>query len=272
MISINPAQLVSFASSLEKDAGIATGVRALARRYAPRGIYPAAQAALTGTYSRQLASGAAAGAGMGLAGAEEGEGLKRMLQGAALGAGAVGGRALATKAGREAAGKGLRRFGTRQKYFFTGRGLGKGKTPSTRKAKEVGVLPKKPSKHDIEALKKGHYSIPGVAKGLVTKPGETIKGGWRRSGKLGKAFAGLGAYETGRAAFGKHDPRGPSRTSRVLGAGASTLGWVVAPPGMLAATAMGEGAGAVGRGVGRLISRKKPRLQPRLPQYQEVYQ
>jgi len=249
---------------------------------------------LAGRYGRQLALGAGLGAVGGAVTGDEENWKGRALKGALLGGGVAGGRILATKAGREAARQGLSRFGERQLYSLTGKGYG-GRNIDVSEARKLGIL-KTPNFEQIsdkpgmldrltakvtgkpaqspflreakrhaaetEAFEKGFHNIPGVLHGALTRPGELLSSGWQRGGRMGKAFAigGLGS-----AAYGmtkKPEEGGPGRLENALRSAGSTLGYMVAPGGMLASSIVagmgskaGGMAGKAGDVAGRLVSR-----------------
>jgi hypothetical protein len=161
----------------------------------------------------------------------------------------------------------LRRFGKRQLYTLTGRGV-----KDVEEAKRLGLVSRaKPppggartsvkarrkyekaleqERLGEEAFQRGHLSVPGAVHGLLTSPVQTLKSGWQRGGIVGKGFAGLGAYETGKAALTPTEPGGPGKAQRVLGAAGSTLGWMVAPATLAGGMLMGSGAERVGKAIG----------------------
>lgn len=159
----------------------------------------------------------------------------------------------------------MRRFGKRQLYGLTGHGVkdigearrlglvGKVHMPAgPASAREWKAYEKalKKVKLEEEAFRKGRLSLPGAVHGLATDPVGTLRSGWQRGGLVGKGFAGLGAYETGKAALTPTEPGGPGKARRMLGAAGSTVGWMVAPPTLLAGMMMGSGGERVGKAVG----------------------
>lgn len=233
---------------------------------------------------RKMVAGAGAGAGLGALTGEEGTRLERAIKGGLLGAGAVGGRFLTTKPGREWLG----RFGQRQRYYLTGRGA-----PTKAQAREIGLLRARPEKEAIpkglkgpqqeafvaraekkhakelrrhgleeEAFRKGYLSLPGMAHGLMSRQaGDVIRSGWQRQGPLGKAFLGLGGLETGRALASKPEPGGPGRVQKALRAAGQTAGWALAPHAMVPGVLAGAGLGAAGAKVGKGIDYGVGRLR-----------
>lgn len=218
-------------------------------------------------YGRQLALGAGVGGVGGALAADEGQGLKGAVGGAALGAGVAGGRILSTKAGREAARTGASNFLQRQRYGITGGGV-----KDIEHARKIGLIPKKVDSRGMlrggesrkavnkalneqrlneHAFNKGYLSAPGTVHGLLSNPVDTLKSGWKRSGLMGKGFAGLGAYEAAKGFTSTPEEGGPGRLERGMRGVGSTLGWMVAPTTLLGGQLVGEGAGWVGGKLGR---------------------
>lgn len=106
------------------------------------------------------------------------------------------------------------------------------------------------------AFEQGYMNVPGIAKGLASRrAGDLIRTGWKRGGAVGKGFAGLGAYETGKGLIEKPREGGPGRLEKGLRGAAGTLGWMVAPHTLLASSVAGMGSGALGGAVGKLGDR-----------------
>lgn len=260
MRHITPQHMVGLVDELHKEAGIGDLARRSLIGYARKGLSNASS--LRGRYGKQLALGAGAGAIGGAATAdpnEPGSTLRGALGGAALGAGLTGGRILTTRAGRQAAGQAARRFGKQQRYSLTGGGV-----KNLKEAVKLGIIPKglkgEARARQLEAYREGWHTLPGVAKGLVTKPGRLLRNSWHRGGMMGKGFASLGAYETAKGVSEKPRPGGPGRLEKGLQGAGSTLGWLVAPQGMLASTIVGSGLGAAGGRAGRLADRVVERV------------
>lgn len=268
--------------NLMKEAGVLSqmggalrrGFRGFVKHPWSRAGVEAAQSGLAGQYGRQMVVGAGLG-GIGGAALDEENRLRGALVGAGLGGGLMGARALATKGGREAAKKGVKR----QLYYLTGKGA-----PDVEEAKRLGIL-KKPTRAEFidpkkirtpedkrkylkalksyreesRAFRKGLLTVPGAAHGLITSPVQTLKSGWRRGGLMGKGFAGLGAYETARGFADKPEPGGPGRFEKGMRGLGSTVGWLVAPPAMIAGQVVGGGAGALAGQLGKGVDilRKK---------------
>lgn len=268
MRHITPQHMLALTEELSKEAGVMDYVR---RARGALGKVPGvsrAVGALGGNqYGRQMMLGAGLGGVAGAATADEGQGVRGALRGAALGGGIAGARILSTKAGREAAKKGLSNFGQRQRYSLTGRGV-----DDVSKAREIGLVPKavdvakmraggasqsaigkalKEQKLHEEAFRKGYLSAPGAVHGLLSKPGDVLKSGWQRAGLVGKGFAGLGAYETVKGLAEKPEPGGPGRLEKGLRGAGSTVGWLVAPGTLLGGHLVGSGAGWAGGKVGK---------------------
>jgi hypothetical protein len=251
---ITPRNMIGFCSELQKEAGISQ----LFRKY------------LAGKYGRQIALGAGAGAVGGAATADEGENrIGRALRGAMWGAGLGAGSVLARKGGRAWVGTGAKNFGKRQLYGLTGRGV-----KDVDEARRIGLIPKRQAvegpvrnvaknvkaqqmdKLHEHAFQQGYTSVPGVLYGLATKPGDIIHTGWKRGGGLGKLMAGAGAYGAIKGAVEKPEEGGPGRAEKALRGAGSTLGWLVAPEGMLGGMAVGEGIGAMTGKAGKVLDRQ----------------
>lgn len=295
MRNITPYHMVGFNDELQKTAGWASSAwRAAGNTLRPVGRFvrsvpgkATAMAAgeLGGRYGRQLGLGAGLGAIGGAAIAdpdEPGSRLRGALHGAALGSGVAGARILATGKGREAAKKGLSNFYQRQRYGLTGQGLGKTDKERLAKAREIGLIDKMDPKitdakrlaaekarigMQEEAFQKGYMSAPGVVHGLLTKPGDTMRSGWKRSGALGKVFTGLGAYEAGKGLIEKPEPGGPGRLEKGMRGAGSALGWMVAPSTLVGGQILGMGGEGIGRQVGKIgdraVASVRSRVKPR---------
>lgn len=281
MKHITHRHMIGFTNELQKDAGVFSGARSALRstrnfmRSGAGRTVALAGRELKGAYGKQMMYGAGAGAVGGAAIADpnqQGGRLKGALMGAGVGAGIAGGRILATGKGRSAARKGFGDFYQRQRYAVTGKGLGKTDAERLKKARDIGLVDTyKPAKVGTtplsaqqvkaekgriltqeDALQKGYMSAPGTVHGLLTRPGDVIKSGWRRGGKTGKVFAGLGAYETGKGLIEKPEEGGPGRLEKGLRGAGSALGWLVAPTTLAGGQIIGMGGGALGSGVGKL--------------------
>jgi hypothetical protein len=217
------------------------------------------------TRSGQMLAGGAVGAGIGAATGEDGNRLHRGVLGGLAGASAVGLGHLATKGGREAAGKGVSNFWERQKYQFTGKGIEGTHPERVARAREIGVLPKLEADatpgqlaqdtHMQEALKNDWLSLPGSVHGLVTKPGTVLKNSWNRMDGAGKALTGVAGLSAASDLLSKPDPNGPGRLEKTLGNASGTLGFTAGPAGMLPGMLMGSWTGRAGQRVGRVGDR-----------------
>lgn len=280
---ITPRHMVAFNDELQKEAGrlgdVLQHVREVAKKFPARTL-GRVSGEFSGRYGRQLGVGAGAGA---LGGAliadpdEPGSRLKGAVRGALVGGGLAGAGVLATRGGREAAKKGVGNFYQRQRYSITGRGLGDDAKSKLRKARDIGLVdrfdPKRFSdakkraaekariKLQEEALEKGYMSAPGVVHGLLTKPGDVLKSGWKRGGNMGKAFAGLGAYEAGKGLIEDPTPGGPGRLEKGLRGAGSAVGWMVAPTALLGGQLIGSGGASVGGSIGKAGDRLVGRLR-----------
>ncbi len=129
--------------------------------------------------------------------------------------------------------------------------------------KAIAAVRQAQGRYDIarEAESKGLTSVPGILKSLGSKEG--IKDVWRlgvkprwQSGVMGKAMVALpvaaAAGELARPA--DQDPEGRGRGERFLGAVGSNVGYMAAPfTSYAGGEALGRGAGAAGRGIGKGI-------------------
>jgi len=261
MRHIGPHHMIGFTNELGKEAGLGSRVGGLVKKH------------LGGKYLRQVGVGAGVGA-LGGAAADKDNRLRGALGGAALGAGIGGASVLARKGGREAIKKSLGKTREKLTYGLTGKTV-KGDKMTPEYAREIGIIPKKVNvmegplrpkelakqtkalalegTHE-KALAKGWQTVPGVLHGAVTSPGQLLRSGWQRAGTTGKAFAGLGAYESGKGFLKKPEEGGPGRLEAGMRGLGSTAGWLVAPGGMVAGSLVGQGAGSlagkVGKGVG----------------------
>jgi len=273
MRHVDAARMSAFVDELNKTAG---WMGTLGRTALRTG---AAMAGAPGSYGRRLAIGAGVGA-LGGGAVDEENRLRGALIGAGLGAGATGGAILSTPAGREEAKKLVKR----QVYSLTGRGV-----KDLEHARELGIVAKDPTeatlrpglinrvlgrtpkdlheralaqvKREEEAFTAGHLHAPGILKGMVTHPLQTLKSGWQRSGVLGKAFTGLGAYEAGKGFIKKPEEGGPGRAESGLRALGSTAGMVLAPPVLAGGMLVSEGLGQTGKWLGRGVDRATGRLK-----------
>lgn len=224
-IDIN--QLVSFKQEVDKLAGVGSF--------------------LSGFGGRALV-GAGAGAALGAGTAAEGERFRGGFRGALLGGAAGLGSKLVTRAGRQEAKEGLRTFGNAQRYALTGGGPGK-------------VLPQGASPALRESFEKGYENLPGLAKGLATKPLDVVRSGWKKQDTLGKVFTGLSAYDAAKQVATSSEPGGPGRAERTLGSLGASAGYLVGPGGFLPGMAAGTIGGFLGKKSGKLMDRMAGRKQ-----------
>ena len=100
--------------------------------------------------------------------------------------------------------------------------------------------------------KAGLTSLPGWAKGMATKPAETLKAGigkeWH-SGSLGKAMVGLPVAASGYQLAKPTEAGGPGRLQRA-GKSLGEMGWAMGMP-IAGAMAAAKGISTLGGGVGR---------------------
>jgi hypothetical protein len=236
-----------------------------------RRLIPAVREGLSsrmGTYGGKLAVGAGAGALVGAGTAEPGERLRGASKGALVGGGLTGAGLLATRGGREAAGKASKKFWDRSKYQFTGHGIEGTAEEQLTKARELGVLPEKaakPSASDLardaasqHAFQQGWLTVPGAVHGMVTHPGKMLHNSWNRMDTLTKGLTGAAGVGIGLDAARPSEPGGPGRLERTLGDAAGTVGYTVGPAGLLPSALLGHWAGKAGAGVGRTLGNLMP--------------
>jgi hypothetical protein len=218
----------SFANELEKDAAVPHILRRLWRSGGGRAL-----------------AGGALGAGTGALADPE-----NRLRGAVLGgaAGAGGGYVapLLTRAGRKRALESAKYRGRRLKHEITG----KGPVPAApgMKQKELAALRKQ------EAL--GLTSVPGVVKGLATRPLSTLKGAWQHSGRWGKVMPLIDVSLGVPHILEKDTPQ--STVEKTLGTLGTSTGYMLGGRmGLLGSLALGSGLGYLTGGAGRLISGRR---------------
>jgi len=223
--------------------------------------------ALVQSGAGRAALGALPGAAIGYYTAPEDQRVQRAILGGTIGA--VGGFAspLATRAGRQATKDWGRRWAATQKHQFTGRG----RMPISPKAspKEIAAI--------RGAEKAGLTSLPGLAKGLRHKPGQTLREAWRHAGGMGKALA------IGDVALTARDVADPTTET---GVGEKALGGVGTAGGYLLASRMGlvpamlvgslgsRALGTLGRGVDVLTGergrKQKAKQQQQIQQARQM--
>ena len=293
MKHITPHHMVGFNDELQKEAGRAwEAAKAVGRfvRSGPAKAFGAASREMKGRYGRQMLLGTGLGAASGAMVADPDQPGSRMrgaLKGALLGGGLAGGAILSSKAGREATKKGLGNFYQRQRYSLTGKGLGTTDAERLSKARKIGLVdkldPKKFNPKDYggagkaararakeearialqeDALRKGYMSAPGVMHGMLTRPGDVVRSGWKRGGTMGKLFAGMGAIEAGKGFIQKPEEGGPGRLEKGLRGAGSALGWMVAPTTLLGGQIIGMGGGYLGGKAGQLGDKAVSKLAP----------
>lgn len=293
MKHITPYHMVGFNDELQKEAGRAwDAAKAVGRfvRSRPAKAVGALSREMKGRYGRQVFLGAGLGAGSGALVAdpdEPGSRLRGAIKGGLIGGGLAGGAVLSSKAGRQAASKGIGNFYQRQRYSLTGKGLGGTDAERLSKARKIGLVekmdPKKFSAKDYggagkaararakeearialqeDALRKGYMSAPGVIHGMLTRPGDVMKSGWKRGGTMGKLFAGMGAVEAGKGIIQKPEEGGPGRLEKGLRGAGSALGWMVAPTTLLGGQIIGMGGGYLGGKAGQLGDKAVSRFAP----------
>jgi hypothetical protein len=159
----------------------------------------------------------------------------RIIKGALIGAAGGYASPLLTSSGRQRALAGAKNFYARERHGLLG-----GQAPASM---------------DAGAVQSGATSIPGVLKGLVTKPGELLRGGWEQGGRWGKALT------LGSAAMGVHDvmdPEAPGgkaeKAGRLIGDVGGNLVGSRLPlvGGLLFSTATGAVGKHLGRGIDKI--------------------
>jgi hypothetical protein len=168
--------------------------------------------------------GGVVGGGIGAATSDDKE--KGFARGAL--AGALGGLAspLAWKQGRRAFAEGAKKWGKAQWSGLTGKGA-----------------------------KSADDSIPGVVKGLATKPIETVRKGWNRGGTMSKALTGLAVASEVPNIANKNTEEGYAEKG--LGALTRNAAFIAGSrlpiiPSLLLSSGAGALGGTVGRGIDRL--------------------
>ena len=269
--------MVPFLDELAKTAGWKESLGRAATR-------AGALMAGSGGYGTRMALAGGMGAMGGATVDEENRGRGALI-GAGLGAATMGGAILSTPAGRKALREGSTNFWKRQKYSVTGKGV-----KDLDEARSLGIVSKPPESASIrpglidrmrgrtpkdiyesqlkrigleeKAFEAGHLHAPGLVKGMVTHPLDTMKSGWQRTGVAGKAFAGLGAYEAGKGFIKKPEEGGPGRVEKGLRGVGNTAGILLSPPlfagGLLVGEGLGQGGKYMGRGIDRLAGRRQP--------------
>ena len=285
--------MIAFSDELQKISSLGSIAQAARGLLPGRHVLTSAAKLLPG-HLGQVGMGAAVG---GLAGGalDKDNRARGALLGAGAGAGLAGTRILASPVEREKLVGGLKRFGARQKYYLTGRGV-----KDTAKAEEIGLL-KAPdvAKHEAEkatlsprgaekaqknfdreqaehtrertAFEAGDYNVPGVFRSMVTQPQEFFKRQWHRQGDFmgiphaGKAFAGLSAYQTGKELSRKGEPGEEGRFTRAGRALGSGAGWFASPrgfmPGLVVAPVLSRVGGLAGKGLDTVLKTKPPAAQ-----------
>lgn len=300
-----PLVMDGFHKELTKEALVPASLLALGRKVVrsgafSRGVHGAGAGAGLGA-AGGAAGGAAIGAGKGYqqareAGAEPGAAAGRGLlgslggaaKGALLGAGVgtlgLGGAAAALRRYRVGALPAMggpigaiSRFGQRQVHGLTGwkpsgglqsiRGGAWAAEEALKKAPHSGPAFAH-ARAARAAEKAGLTSLPGYAKGLATKPLQTLRTGtteqWHAMGPFGRALIyGYPAVAGGGALLRKGEPGEGGRLERAgrhLGAAAYGLGPLPILPQLALAEGLSVGAARAGRAVGRKLDKRKKRV------------
>lgn len=246
---MNAYLIAAFANELEKDAAVPKLLQSLWHSGAARGAAPRLLQGLWRSGAGRAVAGGAAGAGVGALADPENR-LRGALLGGALGAGGGYVSPLVTAAGRKRALEGAKHLGRKAKHEVTG----KGRVPIRPGAKPEEV------KKLLEAERLGLTSIPGTVKGLVRRPGQTIKGAWQHAGKGGKLMA------AGDVALGTPHILDPSTQQgtgqKVLGTLGSSGGYLLGSRmGLLGSMALGSGLGYLGGKAGKVFGGGRPVTQ-----------
>lgn len=228
---MNALLIASFVDELEKNAAVPQLLQKLWRSGAGRAV-----------------AGGAAGAGAGAL-ADSDDRVRGALLGGLAGAGSGYASPLLTRAGRKRALEAAKHKGKKLKHEVTG--MGDAPIRKGMKADEVAKLRRQ--------QELGLTSVPGVAKGLATKPLSTMKGAWQQSGRMGKLMS---VGDVAMSVPHVIDPNTQqSTTEKTLGALGTSAGYLAGGRmGLLGSMAVGSGLGALAGGAGRLVSgrKKKP--------------
>jgi hypothetical protein len=226
---MNALLMAAFVDELEKDAAV-----------------PGLLQKLWSSGAGRTLAGGAIGAGAGALSNPE----DRM--GGALRGGLIGGAAgyaspLLTRTGRQKAWEGTKYLGAKTKHELTG--MGHAPIKPGMKAKDVRDLRK------VERL--GLTSVPGVVKGMITQPLQTMKGAWQHAGGLGKAMA---LADVAMGVPHVLDPNTQAGTGeKVLGTLGRSSGYLLGGRmGILGSSVLGGGLGYMGSRAGRLFGGGKP--------------
>lgn len=242
---MNPITALVMAQNLTKSAALPP----LLRRMIARGT---ARAAASGGLTRALGGAAVGGLAGGLAGGGEGEPEEvaarkksRILKGALIGAAGGYASPLLTSAGRQRALQGAKNFYAKERHGLLG-----GEAPS---AMGRGLRGPELAQHQ-QAVQQGLTSIPGVLKGLATRPGEVLRKGWEQGGRWGKAMT------VGSAVLGARDVADPNvpggkaeKAGRLIGETGGYLAGSRLP--FLSSMLFSTATGAVGKHLGRAVDK-----------------
>lgn len=175
------------------------------------------------------------------------------IRGALLGAAGGYAAPLVTREGRAKALQGAKDMYAGERHGLLGRGELR---PASSRAGQMNAYFVEHGK-DAPDL----FSVPGIAKGIVQKPGATLRNAWNEGGPLGKAMA------VGDLAMGARDVVSPDvpggkaeKAGRLLGSSGGMLlgGKLPFLGGMLFSTA----TGAVGKHLGRAVDKITGSGQP----------
>lgn len=228
---------------------------AMARELEKSAVAPGLMARLWHSGAARTLGGAAIGAGSGyaLGGAgpdvppEQQHAARRAsaIRGALLGAAGGYASPLLTSGGRQRAKEGFKKFYERERHGILGgkppasltKGLKGTELASTRAAQKAGLT-----------------SIPGIVKGMATKPGHTLREAWRQAGTFGKVMSAADLAMGAKDVFDPNAPGGKGeKAGRLLGSSAGYLVGGRLP--FLGSMLFAGGTGALGKHLGRAVDK-----------------
>lgn len=247
---MNAYLIAAFADELEKDAAMP---QLLQRLRGGAGYIPHLLGKAWGHGLGRAALGGATGAAVGAATAPPEERARRAILGGLLGAGAGYAAPLATRAGRERAAEHAKYLGSKAKHEVTGLGQAPMKPGAKFTGKELDEL------RAAEAA--GLTSVPGVIKGMATKPLQTLKSAWQGAGGLGKAMT---LADVAMSVPHIRDPNTEEGTgSKVMGTLGRSTGYMLGGRmGLLGSSILGSGLGYLGGKAGKVFGGGNPQVAP----------
>lgn len=228
---------------------------AMARELSKSAAAPALMTRLWHSGAARSLGGAAIGGGAGYAlgggdsdvPPEQQAGARRAsaIRGALLGAAGGYASPLLTAGGRQRAAEGAKKFYQREKHGLIG-----GKPP-----KHLTAGLKGKELLDARAAQKaGLTSIPGIVRGMATKPGSTLRSAWQQAGTLGKVMSAADLAMGAKDVFDPTVPGGKAeKAGRLLGSSGGYLLGGRLP--FLGSMAFAAGTGALGKYVGRGVDK-----------------